>query len=41
MTLEGLAISTLAFSPLHRQTIQTTAWKVKFSKLNTYMAFYF
>ena len=41
MTFEGLAICTLAFGPLHRQTIQTTAWNVKFSKLNTYTAFYF
>ena len=41
MTFEGLAICTLAFSPLHRQTLQATAWNVKFSKFNTYTAFYF
>ena len=41
MTFERLAICTLAFSPLHRQTIQTTAWNVKLSKLNTDTAFYF
>ena len=41
MTFEGLAICTLAFSPLHRQTIQATAWNVKLSKLNTRTAFYF
>ena len=41
MNLEGLTICTLAFSPLHQQTIQTTAWNVKFSKLNTCTAFYF
>ena len=41
MTFERLAICTLAFSPLHRQAIQTTAWNVKLSKLNTYTAFYF
>ena len=41
MTFEGLTICTLACSPLHRQKIQATAWKVKFSKLNTYTAFYF
>ena len=41
MTFEGLAICTLAFSPLHQQTIQAIAWRVKLSKLNTYTAFYF
>ena len=40
MTFEGLTICTLAFGPLHRQKIQATAWNVKFSKLNTYTAFY-
>ena len=41
MTFEGLTIFTLACSPLHRQTIQATAWNLKLSKLNTCTAFYF
>ena len=41
MTFEGLAICTLEFSPLHRQTIQATAWNLKLSKLSTCTAFYF
>ena len=41
MTFEGLTICTLACSPLHRQTIQATAWNLKLSKLNTCTAFYF
>ena len=41
MTFERLAVCTLAFSSLQRQTIQTAAWNVKLSKLNTDTAFYF
>ena len=41
MTFEGLTICTLAFSPLHRQKIQATAWNLKLSKFNTCAAFYF
>ena len=41
MTFERLAVCTLAFNSLHRQTIQTAAWNVKLSKLNTDTAFYF
>ena len=41
MTFEGLTIFTLACIPLHRQTIQATAWNLKLPKLNTCTAFYF
>ena len=41
MTFEGLTICTLAFSPLHLQKIQATAWNLKLSKFNTGTAFYF
>ena len=41
MTFEGLTICTLAFSPLHRQKIQATAWNLKLSKFNTCTDFYF